>query len=209
MVDIKTNASEFESSNYLEMGLIETYPNIKWNNLTYLDIGAGLPEFYSNSLHFRNKGVKIISVDANPRFCNMHTECGYDIHNYAIVTDDRKEVSFIEYPGEIEGLAFSSIDESGPIHGLHSIKHTVNSITVNEFLKKYYSKIKKIDIIDLDIEGSELEIIQSLDLKKLGVKGMIIENLNSSEENYRVYEMLGYFVYAKCAHNDILIKKQK
>jgi FkbM family methyltransferase len=208
-MDIKTTDSEFDSSNYLEMGLVETYPSIKWNKLTYLDIGAGLPEFYSNSLHFRNKGAKIISVDANARFCNMHIECGYDIHNYAIVTDDRKEVTFIEYPGEIQGLAFSSISEGEPIHGYHSIKHTVNSITVNEFLKKYYSKIKKIDIIDLDIEGSELEIIQSLDLKKLGVRGMIIENLNNSEENYRVYEMMGYFVYAKCAHNDILIKKQK
>jgi FkbM family methyltransferase len=207
MIDIKTHGSEFESSNYLEMGLTEAYPTIKWDKITYLDIGAGLPEFYSNSLHFRNKGAKVISIDANPRFCQLHIEAGYDIHNYAIVTDDRKEVTFTEYPGEIEGLAFSSINE--PIHGYYSIKHIVNSITINEFLKKYYKNIKKIDIIDLDIEGCELEIIQSLNLNKLGVKGMIVENLNNSNDNYSVYETMGYFVYAKCAHNDILIKKQK
>jgi FkbM family methyltransferase len=202
-----TTNSEFDSALQLEEGLRKRYTDLDFTKLTYLDLGAGLPEFYSNSLHFRNKGVKVISVDANAKFCMEHKKLGYHINNYAIVTDDRTEVVFREYPDNIQGLSFSSIADKEPEEGRYYVEYTVPSINVQTLLSKHHSDTKVIDIIDLDIEGGEIEIIKSLDLEGLGVKGMIVENIEGDVEYYKAYEELGYEVYARCNHNDIIIKK--
>jgi FkbM family methyltransferase len=202
-----TTSSEFDSAQQLENGLKERFSELDFTKLTYLDLGAGLPEFYSNSLHFRNKGAKVISVDANEKFCEEHKSRGYHIHNYAIVTDDRTEVVFREYPNDIRGLAFSSIADGEPEAGRYYVEYTIPSITIQNLLKENHKDVDTIDIIDLDIEGGEIEIIKSLDLERLGVKGMIVENIEADVEYYKAYEELGYEVYARCNHNDIIIKK--
>jgi FkbM family methyltransferase len=202
-----TTSSEFDSAQQLENGLKERFSELDFTKLTYLDLGAGLPEFYSNSLHFRNKGTNVISVDANAKFCMEHKKLGYDIHNYAIVTDDRTEVVFREYPNDIQGLAFSSIADGEPEAGRYYVEYTIPSITIQNLLKQNHKDVETIDIIDLDIEGGEIEIIKSLDLEGLGVKGMIVENIEGDTEYYKAYEDLGYEVYARCNHNDIIIKK--
>jgi FkbM family methyltransferase len=202
-----TTSSEFDSAQQLENGLKERFSELDFTKLTYLDLGAGLPEFYSNSLHFRNKGTKVISVDANAKFCMEHKKLGYDIHNYAIVTDDRTEVVFREYPNDIQGLAFSSIADGEAEKDRYSVEYTIPSITIQNLLSKHHSDNTTIDIIDLDIEGGELDIIKSLDLEGLGIKGMIVENIKEDTEYYKTYEDLGYEVYARCKHNDIIIKK--
>jgi FkbM family methyltransferase len=199
-------SNEFDSAQQLENGLKERFSDLDFTKLTYLDLGAGLPEFYSNSLHFRNKGVKVISVDANAKFCMEHKKLGYGIHNYAIVTDDRTEVVFREYPNDIQGLAFSSIADGEAEEGRYYVEYTIPSITIQNLLKENKIEAETIDIIDLDIEGGEIEIIKSLELEKLGVKGMIVENIEEDTEYYKTYTDLGYEVYARCKHNDIIIK---
>jgi FkbM family methyltransferase len=175
----------------------------------YLDLGAGLPEFYSNSLTFRNHLAVVISVDANPTFCQMFRDNGWIIHNYAVTIDEIDSVIFREYQTSVhKGMSFSSIAEWNSIEdGIEYSEYEVPAITLPNFLKKEYPNLKEIDVIDIDIEGRELEILDTIDLNK--VKVVIVENLGDKKENLQWYEDKGFEVYAKCGHNDIIINKNK
>lgn len=175
----------------------------------YLDLGAGLPEFYSNSLTFRSHLGVVISIDANPTFCQMFRDKGWIIHNYAVTIDEIDSVIFREYQTSVhKGMSFSSIAEWNSIEdGIEYSEYEVPAITLPNFLKKEYPNLKDIDVIDIDIEGRELEILNTIDLNR--VKVIIVENLGDKKENLQWYEDKGFEVYAKCGHNDIIINKNK
>lgn len=200
--------SEHDSGPMALKALTEVF-EVESKESIYLDIGAGLPEFYSNSLTFRNHLGVVISIDANPTFCEMFRDKGWIIHNYAITIDETKSVTFREYQTTIhKGMSFSSIaDWNGIENGLEYSEYKVDAITLPNFIKKEYPNLKEIDVIDIDIEGRELEILNTIDLNI--VKVIIVENLGDKKENLQWYEDKGFEVYAKCGHNDIIINKNK
>jgi FkbM family methyltransferase len=200
--------SEHDSGPMALKALTEVF-GVHGKESIYLDIGAGLPEFYSNSLTFRNHLGVVISIDANPTFCEMFRDKGWIIHNYAITIDETESVTFREYQTTIhKGMSFSSIaDWNGIENGLEYSEYKVDAITLPNFIKKEYPNLKEIDVIDIDIEGRELEILNTIDLNI--VKVIIVENLGDKKENLQWYEDKGFEVYAKCGHNDIIINKNK
>jgi FkbM family methyltransferase len=203
-----TTNNEHDSGRIAVQALKEVF-GVDAKDTIYLDIGAGLPEFYSNSTLFRNHLGIVISIDANPRFCKLFEDKGWIIHNYAVTIEETESVTFREYPTGIhEGMSFSSIADWNDIQKDREYKeYEVGAITLPNFLKKEYPNLKQIDIVDIDIEGRELEILNTLNLDNVRV--IIIENVGGKEENYQWYEEKGFEVYAKCHHNDILINKNK
>jgi FkbM family methyltransferase len=204
---IETN-NEHQSGEHALKALKEVF-GIEGTDSIYLDIGAGLPEFYSNSTLFRDKLGIVISIDANPRFCKLFEDRGWIIHNYAVTIEETDSVTFREYPTGIhEGMSYSSIADWNEIQKDREYKeYEVGAITLQNFLKKEYPNLKDIDIVDIDIEGRELEILNTLNLDM--VKVIIIENVGGKEENYKWYEEKEFEVWAKCGHNDIIINKNK
>ena len=63
-----------------------------------------------------------------------------------------------------------------------------------------------VDFCSIDTEGSEFNIIQSIDFDKTNIKVFIIEN-NYKETNIQEYlETKGYSLYKKLEWDDIFIK---
>jgi len=58
---------EFETDRYIR----ETFFN-DINDGIMIEVGAGPPEFYSMSKHFRDSGWRCILIEPNPKFVNMH-----------------------------------------------------------------------------------------------------------------------------------------
>jgi FkbM family methyltransferase len=200
-----TKSSEHDSGYTAAEALKEVF-GVDVGDSIYLDIGAGLPEFYSNSTPFRHGLGIVISIDANPRFCKQFEDKGWIIHNYALTIEETESVTFREYhTGMHDGMSFSSIADWNEIQTDREYReYEMGAITLPNFLKKEYPNLKEIDVIDIDIEGRELEILNTIDLNN--VKVIIIENIGGKEENYQWYKEKGFEVYAKCGHNDIITK---
>ena len=203
-----TKNSEHDSG-YMAIEALKEVFGVDGGDSIYLDIGAGLPEFYSNSTPFRERLAVVISIDANSRFCKLFEDKGWIIHNYAVTIDEIQSVIFREYhTGIHEGMSYSSIADWNEIQKDREFKeYEVPAITLSNFLKSEYPNLKEIDVIDIDIEGRELEILNTIDLNN--VKVIIVENIGEKEENYQWYKDKGFEVYAKCGHNDIIINTKK
>jgi FkbM family methyltransferase len=150
-----------------------------------------------------------------PRNVQMFKDAGFDILHYAVTeTDSPSTVLFREFPDAIEGLAGSTIAEvSDSLLGIEPhlgrvIHYDVPAKSLNSILKEHYPEVKHIDILDIDTEGNEIGILNGANLKYYKPKVLIIENIYEETSGYNeIYENLGYIKYARCAHNDILIRK--
>lgn len=219
MNNIKILESEFNSDSESLSALLEY--NLKNNiiqdisNSTFVDVGAGMPEFYSNSLMFRNLGCKVISIEPIPSFCEMFRQRNWDVLKYAVVIDDSEtSVLFTEMKHShiFQGLSGSAIkgvnmDSTNSPEKVFS-EYEVKCMSLNSLLQKYYPELNQIDILDIDTEGGEIEILRGFDFEKYKPKVLIIENLNPHTNGYYdFYKEINYRLVSICAHNDILIRE--
>ena len=86
--------------------------------------------------------------------------------------------------------------------------YEVPAKSLSSILKEHYPDVDRIDILDIDTEGNETGILKGSNLDYYQPKVLIIENIYAETSGYDAfYESIGYEKYARCAHNDILIKK--
>jgi len=219
MENVRIIESEFESSTQALNALLEYNNNNNiiqdMSNVVFVDVGAGMPEYYSNSLKFRELGAKIIAIEPIPSFCEMFRHKNWDVLEYAVTKDDSQDmVLFTEmrHSGDFLGLAGSAIkgynDDAIISPDKVFAEYTVKSLSLNTILKTHHPELESFDVLDIDIEGNEVDILKNFNLNKYKPKVMIIENLKPDHNGYYdYYKEINYVLIVKCGHNDILIRK--
>ena len=71
----------------------------------------------------------------------------------------------------------------------HQTEQT-NVISLNQIFEDYFSHNKDVDFVSIDTEGSEIDVLQSIDLTRFRVKLFCIEN--NSEEIDIFFKDLNY-----------------
>lgn len=211
--------SEFASfeASIMALQIYNIKNNIKQpiSDVVIVDVGAGQPVYYSNSHPFRELGAKVIAVEPIKRFCDMFVALGYEALNYAACEADLGEVLFRDfYAHPTNGLSGSGRHEvSQHRNDSEYVDYMVPALTLNTILERHHPDITQIDVLDIDTEGTEMEVIKGLDMVKYRPKVIIMENIDHTGKytgtyGYnKFYEPLGYEIMFKCAHNDILIRK--
>ena len=45
----------------------------------FVDVGAARPDFLSMSATFRQSGWRVLAIEPNPEFCDMHRAAGHEV----------------------------------------------------------------------------------------------------------------------------------
>lgn len=118
---------------------------------TYVDLGCAHPQRYSNTAFLRDLGWRGLAVDGNRDYWqHWGPEMAGSTHFVHAVIGNGEDVPFrIE-----ENSALSRIGEGGQM---------VPSRTLQSILDEY--QVGRIDVLSLDLEGSEFDAIQTFNLK--------------------------------------------
>lgn len=211
--------SEFDAADLALKALLSYFNDTnqykKEQDIVAVDVGAGQPVFYSNMTVFRNLGAKIICIEPQPRNIDLFKQEGFPVLQYAVTEDDsQSEVLFREFiKNGHQGLSMSTIASVSDLYQKkrpdedHIIEYVVPAKSLNSILKLHHPEVNEIDVLDVDTEGNEIGILKGLDFNFYKPKVLIIENNSTEHENYDIfYSSIGYTKYAKCAHNDVLIR---
>jgi FkbM family methyltransferase len=120
---------------------------------TFVDIGASDGILGSNTYHFEKKGWRGLCVDADPR-------------HYGSLKINRKIVETCAV-STIQGKVEFGVHNSEPTwsglncRGEHYTRIIVDSKRLRDLLAIH--KITKIDILNIDVEGSEIDVWNSFD----------------------------------------------
>lgn len=194
---------------------------IKLSDEYYLDLGANHAKQLSNTYMLYKKGMRGVLVEANPQLIGeLKFYRSEDvILNKCISNHSDESLQFYIMSGD--GLACTSMDavnemiEKNPqLYIKDTI--TVDTITVNQILQKYFSKAPI--LLSIDIEGQEESILQTLDYDKYAPLIVIVERIDygttiaTKKRKDLIADIMsqnGYFEYAFTGINSIFINKRR
>lgn len=187
----------------------------------YLDLGANHAKQLSNTYMLYKKGMRGVLVEANPQLIGeLKFYRSEDvILNKCISNHSDELLQFYIMSGD--GLSCTSMDavnemiEKNPqLYIKETI--TVDTITVNQILQKYFSKAPI--LLSIDIEGQEESILQTLDYNKYAPLIVIVERIDygttiaTRKRQDLIADIMnqnGYFEYAFTGINSIFINKRR
>lgn len=217
-LDKTTNAQSGEDA---ILAYVAARLQIPFQNCTYLDLGANRPVEGSNTNFFYMQGARGVLAEANPGLIPaLNRERSEDvILNRCIDTEDGKTIEFIVMTED--GLSTVDEEEARKVTEINpgiQIKQRVKveSITINTIMETYFAKEPPV-ICSIDIEGKDLEILQSIDFDRHRPLLLVIEMIPYSneiavcEKNMSIYNYMrsvGYEEYAFTGINSIFIDRK-
>ena len=190
---------------------------MNFEDCVYLDLGANHAKEMSNTYFFYSMGARGVLVEANPELIpELKFFRNGDIILNKCVSDKSGElIEFYILNGD--GLSTPNLEVAEECirknSNLEIIKKvTVETITVNEIIETYLGKSPV--ILNVDIEGKEMDILNSIDFDKYRPMFIIIEMIEykptlvvgeKNNEILRFMEKKSYQEYAFSGINSIFI----
>jgi len=188
---------------------------------TYLDLGANRAKELSNTYYFYSKGASGVLVEANPQLIGelKFYRSRDTILNKCIAPVSGENVEFYIMSGD--GL--STPDYDGAMETIErnpnlSIVDTVmvETISVNDIIAQYFSRPPV--VLNIDIEGKEMEILRSIDFEKYRPLIIILETIpyrprlvyeEKREDIVSFMKEKNYTEYAFTGINSIFVDREK
>ena len=191
--------SKFYSQCKQDQFVYETFFKDKKDGF-FVEIGADDGVTFSNTLFFEELGWKGICIEPRPTaFAKLikNRHCFCDKHAIAAEKGSREFLIVEGYCQMLSGF----VDTYDPVHlkrierelkqfGGKSYVETVPCISFNELCDTYHAK--KIDLLSVDTEGSELEILKLIDFDHIYIQVIVVENLYGSTAIKELLTKNGY-----------------
>lgn len=192
--------------------------SLKISHPTYLEIGTNQPKICNNTYGFYKKGCRGVCIEPDiemVRLIKKHRPKDV-ILNIGIGINDEENANFYLFPGLVNGWSTFSKKEADirkKESGLDYRTLSVPLININTIMKDYFEPHP--NFISLDVEGLDLEILQSIDFEKFKPEVICVETitfgyLNNTESKItEINDYMhgkGYFAYADTHINTIFCR---
>ena len=177
---------------------------------TYVDVGGNHPVENSNTYYFDSVlGWRGVALEPLSRFAEQWKETRTATLLPVAATGEPGQLLFDEVI-DAQGSPFSSVKGSSIKNaGLQRRTVEVRGERLDELLRQH--GIDKVELLSIDVEGHEMQVLKGLDLGKIDVRVMVIENnvpaFNGDEEIRRHLKRHGYRHAARVWHlDDVFVK---
>ena len=154
--------------------LNEIFISSKTNGF-YVDVGCYHPIKHSNTYRFHKKGWSGINIDIERDKIQVFNLTRKSDHNVLAPVSSTSEIVKI-YKTQNYGVGTTTkkefIKKQGEIIETNSLK----SQTLNYIIENSPFNNKEIDLLSIDTEGTDFDVLKSLDLKKYCPKVIVIES---------------------------------
>ena len=166
---------------------------------TYLDVGANHPTYINNTFIFYELGWRGFAVDASNRHAAAWARFRpRDVFINAIVSDNFREVEFVEFPDDaMSTIEPETIERYGRRFDTDKVSVVHGSTTTLDSICKS-NDIREVHLLSIDIEGEELNALRGASLMTLKPGVISCEVKNLSLYNFKdngIYQYLNSFGY--------------
>lgn len=192
----------FYRKSYSQFGedvVLSTFLN-EIKNGFYVDIGAYHPKRYSNTYFFYKKGWRGINIDAKPGSMKLfRKKRKRDINLEIGIFKEEKELDFYIFNSATNNTFSKKMADMYINNGeIFEKKIIVKTVTLEHILDKYLSNNQKIDFLSIDVEGLDMEVLESNNWDKYKPNFILVEMHNiaivniKNSEIYKFLESIGY-----------------
>ncbi|WP_394560344.1 FkbM family methyltransferase [Aquipseudomonas alcaligenes] len=193
---------------------------LKIKSPTYLDVGANEPKRFSNTFSFYLKGSRGVLVEPDPALYKMLVQERPDDKCLQVGVAASEETARPFFVMSTSTLNTFSESEAKRYEetGLHKIVRIekIPVLTIERIINEHFNGAAP-DFLTLDVEGLDLEIIESIDFSKYRPTVICVETITFSEDRserklHEIIELIeraGYMPYADTYINTIFVDRKK
>ncbi|NIT04300.1 SAM-dependent methyltransferase [Candidatus Saccharibacteria bacterium] len=144
----------------------------------YVDIGAHHPKRFSNTFYFYKKGWRGLNVDADSDLIkNFVLARPRDINVSCAVGKEHKKLTFYVFNDQaISTFDKRLADERAKIKGYNIVdQRKIPVLPLKTILGEYIPDQQEIDFMNVDVEGKDLEVLQTNDWSKYRPRFLLVE----------------------------------
>ena len=154
----------------------------------YIDVGCYHPIRLSNTKFLYDKGWRGINIDISKKSIDLFKIARKKDINLNIGIGNKNKVSEAYFKKDIFHANTLVYDHAEKLLGEYT-KKKINVYTLNSVINNH-AKNKKIDFLDIDCEGKDLEVLEGLDLNKNEIDLISIEMHGYDEKTKRDGELI-------------------
>ncbi len=218
---IRRKAGIFYQKSYSQCGedLIVNYifNTLKMAHPSYLDIGAHHPRFLSNTYLFYCQGSRGVSIEPDPfLFRKINRARSRDVNLNVGMAAERGILNLHVFSSRTLNT-FSEEEANKYVDQGHELvaSHKVDVITFDDVMNQHFESPP--DFVSLDVEGMDMEILQSIDFSRYQPTVFCIETITYSRggEGKKltliddVMADRGYLKYADTYINTIYVRRDR
>ncbi len=150
----------------------------------YVDVGALHPKRFSNTYYFYKRGWTGINIDATPgSMAAFNKERTRDINVEKAISKEQREMTFFIYNEPAlntfdRELVLSRKKRKNYSAANYVIEErNIRTTTLDQVLKEKMPEGQKIDFLSVDVEGLDLEVLQSNDWRLFRPEYILVEAL--------------------------------
>ena len=182
----------------------------------YVDVGAHHPFRFSNTFFLYKSGWRGINIDANPLSIQLFEKYRSDDINLNIGVSNIDENLTYHVYNEPALNTFSKdivnkLKDNPQYHIIDKKEIMVKPLST--LLHTYLSMFTKIDLLNIDVEGFDLNVLKSNDWLYFRPSVIVIESQNVEIDNikdcpiYKFLSMKNYKIISKISNSCIYIEK--
>lgn len=186
----------------------------------YLDIGCFHPIRQNNTYLMHKSGWNGMNIDLNPLSIDLFNVARPRDINICAAISDKKSIKNLYFHHElstVNTLEKQHTDFLKKLFGIRNLKKKkIKTKKINDLLKK--NNIKKIDFLNIDIEGHEFKVLKSIDFNYFDIKVICIEIVDyethskkaksSKNQVFKLLKKNNYSLKFKSVVNYVFIKNK-
>ena len=160
----------------------------------FIDVGCYHPIHRNNTFLLYKKGWQGINIDIHSFSVDLFNYLRPKDLNYNYAISDKNEILNMYYQKKLSQLSTIEYDQAKKVFQGPIKEKKIQALTLDEILN--ISKIeKKIDLLDIDVEGADFKVLKSFSLEKFRPELICVEIHEENFKKSKTYEYLNSFNY--------------
>ena len=161
----------------------------------YVDVGCYHPIHRNNTFLLYKKGWDGINIDIHSFSIELFNYLRPKDLNYNFAISDQKEIINMYFQKELSQLSTIDYDQAKKSFQGTIKEKKIQAFTLDEVLKFSNLENKKIDLIDIDVEGADLKVLQGLSFEKFKPELICVEIHDQHLKESKTYKLLNNLDY--------------
>ena len=167
----------------------------KKNNGFYLDVGCYHPIHRNNTYLLHKKGWSGINIDIHQFSIDLFNYLRPDDVNLNCAISNKNEVTEMFYQKELSQISTIEKQQAKIAFQGNIKKSKIQSLTLDALLEKIDFTDKKLDLLDIDVEGADLKVLKGFNIEKFKPELICVEIHEKDIKNSEIYKYLSNFSY--------------
>jgi FkbM family methyltransferase len=175
----------------------------------YVDVGAYHPVHFSNTYFFYTNGWRGINIEARPGSRDLFEKIRpRDVNLELGIAAKKGELTYylISEDSTMNSFSREFLEHLGML-GEVKQEIPVAVFPLSEVLSSHVPEGQEIDFMTVDVEGHDLEVLQSNDWSRYRPKFVVVEDKETDPGNSDIARFMKEQSYKICAQNAIILGK--